>query len=383
VTERERIEPERPAGEGAVAPAEPPPLPPAAPAAKAAARRERRPRLRPPSEWSSWDDAQLLNLRLCDLDLEIAGSDLEPSLRELDDELAARGLDFRPHYWLSDEWFTPDGIPGIAIPFYLAHPRLARLELHQMFEIEGGTHEWCMKILRHEVGHAIENAFHLRRRPRRKELFGSTRVPYPEFYAPRPYSKSFVIHLDAWYAQSHPDEDFAETFAVWLNPESKWRERYQGWPALKKLEYMDELMGKLAGRRPTVARQDRVDPLSSIRKTLKQHYDQKRAHYGVNRPEFYDRDLRRLFSDLPAHSHQPTAASFLSRYRREIRLLVARWTNEYQYTIDQVLGDMISRSRELNLRLATSPDQAKREFAVLLTVQTMNYLHSGRHRVAL
>ena len=123
--------------------------------------------------------------------------------------------------------------------------------------------------------------------------------------------------------------------------------------------------------------------LASIRKTLKQHYDQKRAHYGINRPEFYDRDLRRLFSDSPQHAHQPTAASFLSRYRREIRLLVARWTNAYQYTIDQVLGDMITRSRELGLRLATTPEQAKRELAVLLTVQTMNYLHSGRHRVAL
>jgi hypothetical protein len=381
VTERELIE--TPGAVGSrVAP--PPPdvvapqtLPPAPP------KRVRRPRLRPPSEWSSWDDAALLNLRLCDLELQIEGSDLEPSLRQLDSELAARGLEFRPHYWLSDEWFTPDGVPGIAIPFYLAHPRLARLELHQMFEVEGGTHDWCMKILRHEAGHAIENAFLLRRRPRRKELFGSTRVPYPAFYAPRPYSKSFVIHLDAWYAQSHPDEDFAETFAVWLNPDSKWRDRYQGWPALKKLEYMDELMTKLAGRKPNVDRQDRVDPLPTIRRTLKQHYEQKRAHYGVNRPEFYDRDLRRLFSDAPQHAHQPTAASFLSRYRREIRLLVARWTNEYQYTIDQVLGDMIARSRELGLRLATTPEQAKREFAVLLTVQTMNYLHSGRHRVAL
>jgi hypothetical protein len=358
------------------------PAPIVGPAPPPPPRRPRRRKL-PPAEWASWDDAKLLTLRLCDLDLAVEGSDLEPRIVQLGAELEARGLAFRPHVWLSDEWFTPDGIPGIAIPFYLAHPRLARLELHQMLEVEGGTHEWCMKILRHEVGHAIENAFHLRRRPRRKELFGSTRVDYPEYYSPRPYSKSFVIHLDAWYAQSHPDEDFAETFAVWLDPDSKWRERYRGWPALRKLEYMDELMASLAGRRPRVERQDRVDPLSSIRKTLKRHYDEKRAHYGVNRPEFYDRDLRRLFSDAPEHAHEPTAASFLTRYRREIRLLVGRWTHEYQYTIDQVLGDMIARCRELNLRLAGAPDHVKLEFAVLLTVQTMNYLHSGRHRVAL
>jgi putative zinc-binding metallo-peptidase len=345
-------------------------------------RRARRRRL-PASEWAGWDDAQLLSLRLSDLDLPLEGSELEPRIAQLYSELAARGLEFRPHVWLSDEWFTPDGVPGIAIPFYLAHPRLSRLEQRQMLEVEGGTHEWCLKILRHEAGHAIENAFGLRRRRRRRELFGSTRVDYPEFYAPRPYSKSFVIHLDAWYSQSHPDEDFAETFAVWLDPESQWRERYQGWPALKKLEYMDELMAGLSRRPPQNVSTEHVDPLSSLRKTLRRHYEEKRAHYGVAHPDFYDRDLRRLFSDSPAHAHQPTAASFLSRIRREMRQMVGRWTNEYQYTIDRVLDDMIVRCRQLNLRLAAPPEQARVDFAVLLTVQTMNYLHSGRHRVAL
>ncbi len=344
--------------------------------------RRRRPRV-PASEWAAWDDQQLLSLRISDLELPLEGSELEPRIAQLYAELAARGLEFRPHCWLSDEWFTPDGVPGIAIPFYLAHPRLSRLEQRQMLEVEGGTQEWCLKILRHEAGHAIENGFGLRRRLRRRELFGSTRVPYPEFYSPRPYSKSFVIHLDSWYAQSHPDEDFAETFAVWLTPESQWRERYQGWPALKKLEYMDELMASLAGKAPTLPPGEPVDPLASLRKTLRRHYEAKRAHYGVDHPDFYDRDLRRLFSDDAAHAREATAASFLSRHRREIRQMVGRWTNEYQYTIDRVLDSMIVRCRQLNLRLATPPGQARLEFAVLLTVQTMNYLHSGRHRVAL
>ncbi len=345
-------------------------------------KRRRRPRL-PPSEWATWDDERLLALRLCDLDIRIEGSELEPRIAQLYAELESRGLDFRPHCWLSDEFFTPDGIPGIAIPFYLAHPRLARLEQKQMLEVEGGTQEWCLKILRHEAGHAIENAFRLRVRKRRRELFGSTSVPYPQFYAPRPYSKSFVMHLDAWYAQSHPDEDFAETFAVWLSPESKWRERYHGWVALKKLEYMDELMANLKGQAPSVPPGDPVDPLLSIKKTLRRHYEEKREHYGVAHPDFYDRDLRRLFSDDPAYAKEPTAASFLSRIRRETRLMVGRWTNEYQYTIDRVFDSMIERCRQLNLRLAVPPEQAKLDFAVLLTVQTMNYLHSGRHRVAL
>jgi hypothetical protein len=347
---------------------------------RASPSRRRRPL--PPSEWAGWDDAQLLALRFRDLDLALGG-ELEERIDQLHGELAARGLVFRPHFWISDEWFTPDGVPGVAIPFYLAHPRLARLELHQMLEVEGGSHEACMRILRHETGHAIENAYHLRRRRKRRELFGSTTEPYPEFYAPRPYSKSFVIHLDSWYAQSHPDEDFAETFAVWLHPESRWRERYAGWSALRKLEYMDELMRELAGVPPRVEMGEEVDSLPTLRKTLRRHYEEKRERYGVDRPEFYDRDLRRLFSDSPEHARHPTAAGFLERVRREMRQLTSRWTHEYQYTIDSLLQDMIDRCRELDLRLRHSPEQTKLDFSVLLTVQTMNYLHSGRHRVAL
>ena len=141
-------------------------------------------------------------------------------------------------------------MPGIAIPFYLAHPRLMRLEKAQMLEVEGGTPEWCLQILRHEAGHAFDNAYALRTRRRRVRLFGRPSTPYPDFYLPKPYSKSFVLHLDSWYAQSHPDEDFAETFAVWLTPDSDWRTRYQDWPALRKLEYMDALMAEIARQRP-------------------------------------------------------------------------------------------------------------------------------------
>ncbi len=333
--------------------------------------------------WAEWPDEKLLDMRMCNLDLEIRGSNIEEHITQLYGELDARGLRFRPHFWISDDWFTPDGVPGIAIPFYIVHPRLARLEENQMLEVEGGTPEWCMRILRHETGHAIENAYLLRRRRRRQQLFGKSSAAYPEYYTPKPYSKSFVLHLDTWYAQSHPDEDFAETFAVWLNPQSMWRERYAGWPALKKLEYMDELMRKIAGHEPLVNSKARIDPLSRLRKTLRKHYKEKREHYGLAYPNFHDRDLRRLFSDAPQFSGHMSAANFLRRFRKEVRRKVAGWTGEYQYTIDRVLEDMIERCRELNLRLAVPEDQARLDFTVLLTVQTMNYLHSGRHRVAL
>jgi hypothetical protein len=333
-------------------------------------------------EWATWTDEQLLATRLCDLPVSIAGTEVEQHIAQVNGELDAKGL-ARPHYWLSDEWFTPDGVPGVAVPFYLAHPRLAKLELAQMLEVEGADRESCLQILRHEAGHAIDNAYQIRRRPTRRRLFGPPDTPYPEYYTPKPYSKSFVQHLDHWYAQSHPDEDFAETFAVWLDPLSMWGTRYAGWPALRKLEYMDRLMRKVARSRPKVKSRREVDPLPRLRKTLAEHYSKKREHYGLDHPDFYESDLRNLFSDAPAYAKNLPAARFVRRIRKDARTTIASFTDSYQYTIDQLLETIIERCKELNLRLMDSEESTRSDFLVFLTVQTMNYLHSGRHRVAL
>ncbi len=335
-----------------------------------------------PADWVSMTDEQLLAVRLCDLTLSIAGTELEQRIATVDAELDARGL-ARPHYWLSDEWFTPDNVPGVAIPFYLAHPRLAKLELAQMLEVEGGDEAGCLRILRHEAGHAIDNAYQLRRRPARRRRFGTPATPYPEYYTPKPYSKGFVQHLDHWYAQSHPDEDFAETFAVWLDPRTNWSVRYAGWPAQRKLEYMDRLMRSLARTRPRFRTRRHVDPLPRLKKTLGEHYRKKREHYGLDHPDFYESDLRNLFSDSPEYAKNPSAARFLRRIRKEVRSTVASFTDTYQYTIEQLIEKIIRRCRELNLRLTDSEAATRTDFMVFLTVQTMNYLHSGRHRVAL
>jgi hypothetical protein len=335
------------------------------------------------ADWVDLDDEALLDVRLCELGLTIDGSWLAPRITDLDAELAARGLTFQPHFWLSEEWFTPDGVPGIAMPFYLAHPRLMRLEKSQMLEVEGGTPEWCLQIMRHEAGHAFDNAYELRKLRRRVRAFGRPSTPYPDFYLPKPYSKSFVLHLDSWYAQSHPDEDFAETFAVWLAPDSDWRVRYAGWPALRKIEVMDELLQKIAGQPPVNTSRRRVEPLERLRTTLREHYRKKRDHYGIDYPRFYDRDLRRLFSAAPEHAKHPKASRFIHRIRRDVRRLVAEFTGSYQYTIDRVIEDMIARCDELKLRLKYPEERSRFDFTILVTVQTMNYLHSGRHRVAL
>lgn len=331
--------------------------------------------------WASLSDEELLDVRLCDLELSIEGTELERRVERLYGELEARGLSLKPHVWLSHEWFSPDGIPGFAIPFYLAHERLKRLERKMMLEVEGGTRSECMKLMRHETGHCMCTAYRLHYRKRWREVFGSMSQPYPESYLPRAQTKHFVLHLEWWYAQAHPAEDFAETFAVWLNPNSRWRQNYRGWPALLKLRYVNDTMSKLVGVKPVVRSRKRVEPLRTLRYTLREHYATRQATYGDQSPDIYDRDLRRLFSDDPKDGSQPAAAVFLRRHRRAIREQVARWTGEYVYTIDRVLRDMTDRTRELKLRLRDSESQTLADATTLVTVQTMNFLRRVPHRI--
>ena len=330
--------------------------------------------------WSSWPATRLLPMRMRDLNLRLEGTWLEECVDQLCEELTARGIGLHPTVWLSDEWFAPDTTLGFAVPFFLAHPRLMRMERNQILEVEGGTSAECLRIMRHEMGHVMQHAHALNRRRRWQELFGKSSTRYPSYYRPNPTSKKYVQHLRLWYAQAHPDEDFAETFAVWLRPRSNWRTRYAGWPALKKLEYVDELMAEIGNTKPVLKSRAMLDPVSRIGVTLADHYEKKRSHYSVQYPDTYDRDLIRLFGAPTGSPRSPTVGTFLRTHRRWIRRMVSRWTGEYELSLDMVLTEMIGRCRELKLRAVGPPRQLRMHFAVLLTVHTMHALYSQSRR---
>jgi hypothetical protein len=255
-----------------------------------------------------------------------------------------------------------------------------KLEKKMMLDVEGGTWSECMAILRHEAGHTVQQAYQLHRRRRWQQLFGLSSKRYPLYYRPNPASRRYVQHLRRWYAQSHPVEDFAETFAVWLRPRSSWRTRYAGWPALKKLEYVDELMDEIAGKRPLLTSRERVSPLHELSETLGSHYQKKHAFYAIKPPKTYDRHLYRLFSANPRHRRAQPASVFIRRHRAHLRQLVARWTGEDQLTLDAVLDDMITRCRVHNLRAVGSERKLLTDFTVLLTAETMHALFGPSRR---
>lgn len=347
------------------------------------AQRSKRGATRREPAWARLSDEQLLKKRFCDLHLTLRGSVVERHFRKIQEDLRRRGLRFRPHVWLSEEWFSPDGVPGIAVPFYMAHPRLMRLERRFMSEVEGGNASWLTRILRHEVGHALDNAYRLRRRKDWRRTFGKASRPYPDIYRPRPASRDFVLHLGHWYAQSHPTEDFAETFAVWLQPRSRWRRDYQGWPALRKLEYVDDVMHRIRGERPIVLNRDLVEPLSDNTKTLGEHYERKRARYEFDTPDAYDLRLKRVFGNSRKGRRNVRAATFLRQSRPELERYLMRRSRLYPYLVHHVLRTVIQRCRELNLVLDTSKRVAKRAVLGVVERILIDILRRDRERYTL
>ena len=200
-----------------------------------------------PNDWEG-ERRSLLDRRISELGLSVRGSLVEKYVDRLYAELEARGLRFRPPVYLSDEWGCPDGTPLIGVPFYLADQRLARIEEELAVEVESEVD--VMRFLRHEAGHAFNYAYRLYDREDWRRIFGPYSRPYLDRFRANPFSREYVRHILGWYAQKHPDEDFAETFAVWLTPGRDWRAEYAGWPALAKLEYVDRVMRELGDETP-------------------------------------------------------------------------------------------------------------------------------------
>ncbi len=323
-------------------------------------------------------DDELLQTRICDLRLSIRGTELESRIQIFYDELAVKGISFKAPCYLGDEWFCPEGSATISIPFYLAHPRLKRLEERMMMEVEGGTEEWCLRLLRHEMGHVLNHAYLIDNDRSWQKLFGPSSLEYSESFRARPYSKRFVRHLEGWYAQSHPEEDFAETVAIWLTPGVDWRQQYRDWTALRKLEYVDSLMSKIAGQPPKVFSKARMSEALRLRSRLGAYYKRRRRLYAQDFPDFFDADLKRLFvagADAPENER---AAVFLRRSRKVILNAVSAWTGEPKFTLNRVLRALTQRCAELDLRLRS--EAAGIEISAYLATLASHYRLTGKFK---
>ena len=271
-------------------------------------------------------------------------------MKELYAELAARSVAFRPVVYLSDQWGCPDGTPIIGVPFYLADARLERIEAEMSAGIESDAES--MKYMRHECGHAINYAFELYERADWLATFGRYAQPYRERYRTDPFSRDHVRHILGWYAQKHPDEDFAETFAVWLTPNADWRADYAGWPALAKLEYVDAVMREIGNETPPSPAPTADDlPVEAMSYTLAEHYADIEDRLPIEDPRQFDGDLRRIFLSAADAPQGELSADFVRRHYREIVSRIAYWTSESAAVVRSLIDHVAQRARELDLRV--------------------------------
>ena len=319
---------------------------------------------------------EILDKPIRDLGLKIEGSPVERPVQQLYRELAAKKLTkFHPPIYLTNEWGCPSGEPVIGVPLYLADPRLAELEKENN-DLEDSRE--IMMYLRHEAGHAFNYAYRLYRHPDWKQLFGPFRRPYHDNYRPVPFSRDYVRYLPGWYAQKHPDEDFAETFAVWLTPRSSWRKRYRGWGAMAKLRYMDRIARELGNVDPVRRRAETDLTVDEMEMTVGDFF-RRDGHEIPLDAVALDADLRDIFDVSKRSKSAKPAQQFLHAHRKAVVDKVTYWTGAQRPLIKKLIESIEKRVGELNLFADTKRDAEHLiQISVYATALATNYVHRGK-----
>jgi hypothetical protein len=306
-------------------------------------------------------EPELLEQRICDFDLQIEGRALERVIDRFRAELEAFGItQVKPAFYLSDEWGVPEGTVAIGIPFYLADDRLLRLHGRGVIVEGEGEHD-ILRYLRHEMGHVVNYAYRLFASPEWTELFGQMTLPYEEEYTAVPFSPDFVRHLPGSYAQKHPDEDWAETFAVWMTPGLPWRELYADSPgALRKLEYCDRTMRLLRDQPPLVTSVELDDDVQRLTTTLHDYYADSDSHIRI--PRSLDSDLQAVFrARSEGEGEMEDACELMRRHQRALAVSVYRWSAVLPEFVLRLIAHLVTRAQELELRYP----KADRELVLL------------------
>ncbi len=325
------------------------------------------------------------NKPLSEMNLKIEGSNLGKLISRLYGELEKKSIRFRPKFYLTDTWGCPDKVPLIGIPFYYANPILSQIEDRMNGNLED-EHE-LMMTLRHEAGHAINYAYRLYGLKEWQETFGPFDEPYRDFFRPNPHSREFVKHLyqqvgsyaGRIYAQKHPDEDFAETFAVWLTPYSKWRQKYRNWDALSKLKFVDHLMREMGPKKPLITDGMLINPIESLNLTLLEYYNKNEEKYRMKAQGYVDDVLQEIFSTNGKGERRIPAGNFIEKNRGHLIDMISHWTGEKTSSIAPLIDKMVGRSKELSLNLSPRRQSRKLiEVTALATTLVMNYTYEGK-----
>lgn len=325
---------------------------------------------------SAIERRKLLSTRLNELPLKIIGSHLEPAVKQLYIELGNAGISFKPETYLSDGWGCPSGVPIIGIPFYLADVNVYSI-VDEFIDPAPCDDSELIKYLRHECGHAFNYAYLLYKEPDWEKTFGLYSKPYKDNYNAVPFDTRFVRHSPGWYAQKHPDEDFAETFAVWLTPNSRWRQIYANTLALNKLLHIDELARLYGQKMPCITGGELDRPLSELDVTLAKwcRMRRKAGQRKIVLPDIINEDLRRLFPDAEGDP----AVSIFQTNSRQLVHEVHNWTGVNRDLLNSLVYELSKRVKALGLMV--EPDRTAERItnlAIFISTLAMNYQYSGK-----
>jgi hypothetical protein len=331
----------------------------------------------------AFEETKALKVPIRDLNLTIAGTSLEPILASFERELETVGIKkLHPRFYLSTEWGVPYDTIAIAIPFYLARPELTLLQAEQACHVEGSGPKDILRYLRHEMGHVVNYAYRLHETKEWLERFGPMNRPYEEEYRPRPFSREFVHHLPGWYAQKHPDEDWAETFAVWETPGHDWRTEYAKWPgALRKLEYCDRTMREILDRDPVMTTLELDNDVSNISESLDQYY--RGTVLGgapSERPQGLEQMLSAVFAETDPAGVRLAASDLIRRVERDLPGSVFQWTGHMPERTRWLLGTLAELADTMGLTYPVDQEQGLMiALTSLVTALAMTWLQSGRY----
>jgi len=338
---------------------------------------------------AGFQESNIRTATIRDLGLKIQGTRLEQIVNEFERELERLQLTrLRPRFYLSTEWGVPFQTISIGIPFYLAKPELEAIQAEQVGHIEGVSHADILRYLRHEMGHVVNYAYKLYEQQEWVKLFGSITQPYVEDYKPQPFSRRFVRHLPGWYAQKHPDEDWAETFAVWMTPPASadWRKDYEGRATvLQKLDYCDRVMVSLRDREPLVKSDELDEDVGELAYSVQEHYE--RTKIGADElPPGLDGALTAIFEDLGVPENakpdapRTSASTLLRKMERELVANVFRWTGHFPEKTRPLVRHLASRADELK-QVYPADQEAAATMAIttLITALAMNHVHRGTY----
>ena len=326
------------------------------------------------------DVRDLLPVPIKKLGLKLEGSPIERHVEQLFRELKSKGLEhFRPAFYLTDEWGCPSEQPIIGVPFYLADPRIGAIE-SAVNDIENERE--IMMYMRHEAGHAFNYAYELYKTDEWRELFGPFRRPYRDHYRFVPFSRNYVRHIAGWYAQKHPDEDFAETFAVWLTPRSNWREKYKNWPAIRKLRYLDRIAHELADKAPIRPLGQTDFTVEDMEETIEEFYRETARDESQKVADLaLDVDLDDIFehADEVVPERARNAGELVNEHRREIVDKVSYWTGVRRTLVKSLVEAIAGKVEEMRLVVDKTREREQIvELTVYITTLAMNFFSARR-----